>query len=164
MSEGASKSAELAKAVLTACEARQLTLGSAESCTGGLIAAAITEIAGSSTCFMGSIVSYWVDIKQSVLGVDEEIIEKYGVVSEQCAAAMAQGCRRVIGCDYAVSTTGIAGPTGAEPGKPVGTVCYAIASPQGVRTFTTCRGSSRSEVRAYAVEHVLEELLKDVSR
>ncbi len=161
--EQALSHAELAKAVLDACERKHLTLGSAESCTGGLIAAAITDIAGSSTSFMGSIVSYWVDVKQSVLGVDESIIQTYGVVSEECAAAMAQGCRKVIGCDYAVSTTGIAGPSGAEPGKPVGTVCYAIASPEGVRTFTTCKGSTRSEVRAYAVEHILKELLKEIS-
>lgn len=164
MNECTSRTTTLAKAVLAACEARELTLGSAESCTGGLIAAAITEIAGSSTSFMGSVVSYWVDVKQSVLGVDTNIIETYGVVSEECAAAMAEGCRRVIGCDFAVSTTGIAGPTGAEPGKPVGTVCYAIASPNGVRTFTTCEGLTRSEVRAFAVEHILEELLMDVSQ
>lgn len=142
-----------------ACELG-VTLGSAESCTGGMIAAALTAIPGSSESFVGGIVSYWADVKEAVLGVDAQVIEKHGVVSMQTAEAMACGARRVLGCDYAIATTGIAGPTGAEPGKPVGTVCYGVASLDGVSSFTCCAGEARDEVRARAVGIALEALLE----
>lgn len=135
------------------------TLGSAESCTGGMIAAAITAIPGSSESFVGGIVSYWAEIKEVVLGVDARIIGEYGVVSCETAEAMAQGACRVLGCDYAIATTGIAGPTGAEPGKPVGTVCYGVAGPDSVRSLTCCAGDTRDEVRARAVTMALKMLL-----
>lgn len=148
----------LAQRLLERAERSGATLGCAESCTGGMIASAITEVSGSSTSFVGGVVSYWVSVKEKVLGVDAEIIAEHGVVSEQCAEAMAQGARRALGCDYAVSTTGIAGPTGAEPGKPVGTVCYGVATPSGVSSFRTCEGDSRDEVRMRAVRNALEAL------
>lgn len=149
-------------------EARELgvTLGTAESCTGGLIASALTDIAGSSDVFVGGVVSYWVDVKKNVLGVDARIIEEHGVVSERCASAMAQGACNVLACDYSVATTGIAGPGGAEPGKPVGTVCFAIVSKSRgtLKTFTTCKGKSRDEIRALAVQTALENLLDVLSK
>ena len=110
----------------------------------------------------GGVVSYWAEVKRDVLGVPEDVIETFGVVSEQCARAMAEGAARVLGCDYTVSTTGIAGPGGAEPGKPVGTVCFGLHTPQGDRTLTTSRRSSRDEVRSLAVRTALRLLLEEL--
>ncbi|MGN6361116.1 MAG: CinA family protein [Thermomicrobiales bacterium] len=109
--------------------ARGLTIATAESCTGGAIAAAITAISGASDYFPGGIVSYSIPVKMALLGVPQAVIENDGVVSAACAAAMAASARRVLGADLALATTGIAGPSGAEPGKPVGTVHLALASP-----------------------------------
>ena len=153
----------LAERVLARARERGVTLGCAESCTGGMIAAALTAISGSSDSFVGGIVSYWVDVKEHVLGVDAELIEEHGVVRVETAEAMAAGARNTLACDYAVATTGIAGPTGAEPGKPVGTVCYGIATPNACTSFTTRVGDSREEVRARAVTHALEALLEALS-
>ncbi len=141
----------LAAEVLERARNTGATLGTAESCTGGLVAATLTAIPGSSEVVRGGVVSYWAEVKRDVLGVPEDVIETFGVVSEQCARAMAEGAARVLGCDYTVSTTGIAGPGGAEPGKPVGTVCFGLHTPQGDRTLTTSRRSSRDEVRSLAV-------------
>ena len=105
-----------------------ITFGFAESLTGGLISSSIVEVPGASSAFKGSVVSYTNEVKENVLGVPPEIIEQHTEVSGECAKAMAEGACRVIGCDLAVSVTGIAGPTGDMPGKPVGTVymgyCY----------------------------------------
>lgn len=153
----------LAECVLGRARERGVTLGCAESCTGGMIAAALTAVPGSSDSFVGGIVSYWVDVKEHILGVDARTIETHGVVSIETAEAMAAGARTTLACDYAVATTGIAGPTGAEPKKPVGTVCYGVATPGGCMSFTTCAGDSRDEVRARAVTHALEALLEALS-
>lgn len=110
----------------------QATLGIAESCTGGYVSHLITSIAGSSAYFNGAIVSYSNEVKMSTLGVSKETLDNYGAVSEQCAMEMAVGARRVLNSDYALSTTGIAGPDGGSPDKPVGTVWMAIAGPNGV--------------------------------
>ena len=112
-----------------------LTLGSAESCTGGLVCGCLTAVPGSSDVVRGSVVSYAVPVKRSVLGVSAEVLDDpaLGAVSRECAEQMAAGARRVLGCDVAVSVTGIAGPGGAEPGKPVGTVWVATSSERGVR-------------------------------
>ena len=150
----------LAAEVLERARNTGATLGTAESCTGGLVAATLTAIPGSSEVVRGGVVSYWAEVKRDVLGVPEDVIETFGVVSEQCARAMAEGAARVLGCDYTVSTTGIAGPGGAEPGKPVGTVCFGLHTPQGDRTLTTSRGSSRDEVRSLAVRTALRLLLE----
>lgn len=99
-----------------------LTVSTAESLTGGTIASMIAQIAGSSAYFKGSVVSYAVSVKEQVLGVD---VDREGVVSEDTARQMAEGVARVCDTDCAIATTGIAGPGGAEPGKPVGTVCMA---------------------------------------
>lgn len=106
---------------------RGLTIATAESCTGGAVAAALTAIAGSSAYFVGGAVTYSAASKIAILGVSQEIVAAEGVVSTACALAMARGARRVFGTDLAIATTGIAGPSGAEPGKPVGTVHLAIA-------------------------------------
>ena len=107
--------------------------------------------------------SYWVDVKERVLGVEGRIIDEHGVVSHETARAMAEGARMMLACDYAVATTGIAGPTGAEPGKPIGTVCIGVAGPLGTRSFTTCIGKTREEIRASAVTTALGALLEALS-
>ena len=109
------------------------TLSAAESCTGGEISHLITSVPGSSAYYLGSVTSYAVSVKEKILGVPAETVEKYGVVSSEVAAAMAEGVRRVTGSDYAVSTTGLAGPDG-DAFNPVGTVWIGVAGPRGTKT------------------------------
>ena len=109
------------------------TLSAAESCTGGMISHLITSVPGASAYYLGSVTSYAVSVKEKVLGVPAETVGKYGVVSSEVAAAMAEGVRRVTGSDYAVSTTGLAGPDGDEF-NPVGTVWIGVAGPNGTKT------------------------------
>ena len=115
------------------CREKGLTLSCAESCTGGMIAHMITSVPGSSGYFLGSVTSYAIPVKEKVLGVPARIIEEKGVVSSEVAAAMAEGVRRLTGSDYAVSTTGLAGPSG-DAFNPVGTVWIGVAGPRGSRT------------------------------
>lgn len=134
------------------------TLSSAESCTGGTIASMVTAISGSSSYFKGAVVSYAVSVKEDVLGVD--ISE--GVVSESTARQMAEGVAKVLDTDCAVATTGIAGPGGAEPGKPVGTVCIAAHIPDATITRTFHFEGERQDVILQATDAalaLLEELI-----
>ena len=108
-----------------------LKLASAESCTGGLVGHRITNIAGSSEYYLGGVISYDNSVKQNVLQVPAQVLNTVGAVSEPCAIAMAHGARKLLGADLAVSTTGIAGPGGATPGKPVGLVFIGLADGQG---------------------------------
>ncbi|MBD5210467.1 MAG: CinA family nicotinamide mononucleotide deamidase-related protein [Bacteroidales bacterium] len=117
------------EALLQRLRAHGYTVATAESCTGGNIAHRITALAGCSDCYLGSVVSYANSVKTDILSVDPATIEARGVVSEEVAAQMAEGVRRAIGADCSMATSGIAGPTGATPGKPVGTVCIAISTP-----------------------------------
>jgi len=107
---------------------RHLTLAVAESCTGGLIGHRLTNVPGSSTYFLGGIISYAYDAKERLLGVSHDTLYNYGAVSEQTAREMARGARRALGADVAVSVTGIAGPGGAMPGKPVGLTWIALSA------------------------------------
>lgn len=154
---GSARTAELARRVVELGASLGRTVGTAESCTGGLICAALTSVPGSSAVLRGGVVSYAPAVKHDVLGVERDVIEApgVGVVSEQCAAQMCVGARRVLSCDVAVSTTGIAGPGGAEPGKPVGTVWLGLATAAGVRTQACHFGGGREEVRAQAVARAL---------
>ena len=111
------------------------TLSAAESCTGGTISALLTSVSGSSTYYLGSVTSYANEIKINVLGVPEEIIAKYGAVSSECVAAMAEGVRKLTGSDYSVATSGIAGPGGGSEEKPVGLVWIGVSSEKGTETF-----------------------------
>jgi nicotinamide-nucleotide amidase len=111
------------------------TLAMAESCTGGLISHWITGVAGSSDYFLLGAVTYSNQAKAAVLGVNEKTLAEYGAVSMQTAKEMALGAKKVSGADWAISTTGIAGPDGGRPGKPVGTVCIGIAGPDGAEAF-----------------------------
>lgn len=119
------------------------TISTAESCTGGNIAKLITSISGSSSCFGGSIVAYSERVKTRVLNVDPSIIKKFGVVSEEVVAEMAVKSRLLFESDYSISTSGIAGPEGGTKELPVGTICFAIASPNKVYTFTKQYNSDR---------------------
>lgn len=118
-------------ALVTSLRERGMTLACAESCTGGLIAKRITDIAGCSDVFLGGCVTYAVDAKVKLIGVSRETIEKYGVVSAQTACEMARGVRLALGSDIGISTTGIAGPSGGTPELPVGTVYIAVSTKDG---------------------------------
>ena len=111
------------------------TLSAAESCTGGTISALLTSVPGSSAYYLGSVTSYANEIKMNVLGVPEEIIAKYGAVSSECVAAMAEGVRKLTGSDYSVATSGIAGPGGGSEEKPVGLVWIGVSSEKGTEAF-----------------------------
>jgi len=117
--------------VLDTCRERGLTLATAESCTGGLVAARLTSVAGSSDVFVGGVVAYSDDVKASELRVSAEVLERHGAVSAQAAAAMAAGARTRLGADVAVSVTGVAGPGGGSADKPVGLVFLHAEGPDG---------------------------------
>jgi len=148
----------LVECLLSELERKGLTIGTAESCTGGLIGGAITAVAGSSTSFCGGIISYSNAVKREVLGVSQAILDTEGAVSEACAAAMAQGVRRVLGCDIAVAVTGIAGPGGARPGKPVGTLCFGWAGAHLDGTARRRFRGDREHVRLQAVGYALDRV------
>lgn len=148
--------------LVSEASAAGLTVGTAESCTGGLVAGAITSVPGASGVIRGGVVSYAIPVKHDVLGVTEEVIDGAGVVSAECAAQMAEGARRVLGCDVSVSVTGIAGPGGEEPGKPVGTVWLGLATPGGTKTFHDLFAGDRTEVRLAAVRHAVELLREGI--
>nr|WP_293820924.1 CinA family protein [uncultured Parolsenella sp.] len=150
----------LAAEVLDEARSRGLTVGTAESCTGGLVEGSLTAVPGSSDVVKGAIGSYACSVKHAVLGVSDEILDTVGPVSPECAAAMAEGARTALGCDLSVSVTGIAGPGGAEPGKPVGLVWFGVSSGAGTRTESVVFPGDRSEVRLRAVRHALQ-LLRD---
>ncbi len=149
------------KVVSAACEAH-LVVSTAESCTGGLIAGSLTAIPGSSEAVAGGIVSYSNDVKKAELGVAAHDLETVGAVSAEVAASMAEGSRRACGTDVAVSVTGIAGPGGAVPGKPVGTVWFGLADRTGTRTEVVVFPGDRDQVRAATVRHALTLLLEGI--
>ena len=139
---------------------RGLTLCSAESCTGGLIAKRLTDLAGGSAVFKGGVVSYWSEVKAGVLGVPQALLDEYGAVSEPVARAMAEGARRLMGADFALSTTGVAGPDRDERGNEVGTVYVALAGPEGTSCRLTRCGKERDRVRTVAAHHAFDMLLR----
>ena len=158
---------EIAAQIIEHANKLGISIGCAESCTGGLIAQTITRVAGSSSVFVGGVVSYACSVKESILDVNSQIFHNEGVISEKCASEMAKGAAKALNCDLAVSTTGIAGPSGAEPGKPVGTVCFGLyfgkkpkEKPEKVcQNLTTCKGSSRQEIRLLATQTALMLIL-----
>lgn len=141
---------------------RGKTLAVAESCTGGMIASKFTAMAGASAYFRGGVVAYANEAKRDILGVRMEDIECFGAVSEVVALEMAEGVRRITGADYAIATTGIAGPAGGSKHKPVGTVWMAIATPEGSRAIMRNSGTDRGQIisraSAYAIEMLYEEI------
>ena len=143
-------------------ETRQ-TVSVAESCTGGLLGSALTDRPGSSRYFLGGIQAYANPVKEQLLGVDHETLASVGAVSEEVASEMALGIQRLTGSDWAVSTTGIAGPDGGTEDKPVGTVWVSVADSVGVFSQKLSLDGSRSEIRDRTVIEVLSMLLERLS-
>lgn len=150
----------LAERLQGICLGRGLSVAAAESCTGGLIGATITGVPGSSGYFRGSIVSYADGAKVELLGVPEAALESHGAVSAQVAKAMAEGARARLGVDLAVGVTGIAGPEGGSPAKPVGLTYVALAGPSGVEVRRAIWSGDRAAVRAAATAAALEWLIE----
>ncbi|HEV2430723.1 MAG TPA: CinA family protein [Burkholderiales bacterium] len=138
-------------------------LATAESCTGGWVAQAVTAIAGSSDWFDRGFVTYSNDAKQEMLGVDADTLARYGAVSEHTAREMAQGTLARSKATVALAVTGVAGPAGGSAEKPVGTVCFAWVSRQGARAETVRFAGDRESVRRQSVNHALEGLLKTLA-
>lgn len=139
------------------------TIATAESCSGGGIASRITAIAGSSAYFLGGIVAYSNGAKQALLGVPQSVLDERGAVSSECALAMAAGARRAFGADWAVSTTGIAGPGGATARKPLGLVYLAVDGPTGAVWQEHHFPGDRAAVTAAAIDHALAFLLERIT-
>ena len=141
-----------------------ITVAAAESLTGGNVSARITAISGSSGYFLGGIVAYSNAAKASLLGVSEETLATRGAVSAECAREMAAGARRAFGADFAVATTGIAGPGGATERKPIGLVYIGLAGPDGVNSEEFRFSGGRSVVTEASTEAALLILLRDLER
>lgn len=139
-----------------------LTLATAESCTGGAIASRFTAQAGASAYMLGGIVAYSNDVKCNILGVAANDIARYGAVSESVAIQMAEGACRATGADYAISTTGIAGPTGGSEEKPVGTVWIGIATPEGAFAIKRNCGTDRNQIIARATAYAISLLYEQI--
>ena len=150
----------LAQSVGELLNKQHLTLGLAESCTGGLIATFITDIPGSSAYFEGGIVAYSYQVKERMLGVPASILERDGAVSAETVMAMAKGARKVLKVDVALAITGIAGPSGGTPDKPVGLTYIGLASPRGELWRKYIWQGDRRENREQSARAALE-LLKD---
>ena len=148
-----------AEELLRRARARGLTIATAESCTGGLLGAAITAIPGASDVYLGGFITYSNAMKRAALGVPAAALEAFGAVSEEVAEEMARGARAATGADLAVSITGIAGPGGSEH-KPEGRVCFALAHAAGIRAQTVgFRPLGRESVRMAACDHALKLLV-----
>ena len=147
---------------------KKMTCATAESCTGGGVGYTITGVSGSSAVFWGGVISYDNSVKRDVLGVPEEVLATKGAVSSECAAAMAEGARRLLKTDLAVSLTGIAGPGGGTA-EPVGLVWFGLASGGSRSRATVITGKKvfpgdREAVRTAAIEHTLNLLLDAVAK
>ncbi len=158
----AARLAALARRIQAACLATERTVALAESCTGGLVAAALTAIPGSSGYFSGGIVSYANAAKRDLLGVDPAVLEAHGAVSAQVARAMALGARAQLGADVAASVTGIAGPGGGTPGKPVGLTYVAVVDAGGADVRRVIWTGDRTANRLDSAVFLLEVLLARV--
>jgi nicotinamide-nucleotide amidase len=147
---GATLHAEMAR--------RGLTFATAESLTGGALADLVSASPGASESYLGGVVTYATEVKTGVLGVSEETVDEHGVVSAACAEEMAARVRELLGADWAVSTTGVAGPTEQE-GKPVGTVFVGLAGPDGVTAHELDLSGDRAEIRAETSRAAADRLL-----
>ena len=151
--------AGLEETLVRTLKEKGLTIATAESCTGGLLSQEITALPGSSAVYRGGVVSYWTEIKASVLGVPQDLLDQHGAVSEPTARAMAEGARRLTGADFALSVTGVAGPDPDERNNPVGRVFVGLATPTG----TYCRHlelgrRQRARIRDLAANHAFDLL------
>ena len=149
----------LEQVVLEGARARGLTLGTAESCTGGLIAKRLTDVPGAAAAFKGGVVSYHCEVKAGVLGVSQALLDERGAVCAEVAEEMAQGARKALGVDLAVSATGVAGPDPDERGNPVGLVYTALAAPDGCwvkKLNLASPGARRDRIRTLSANHALD--------
>ena len=156
------ETAEAALRVFDLCRERQLTLATAESCTGGLMAGRLTDLAGSSAYVMGGLVVYSNEAKTALAGVPAALIEAHGAVSPEVATALSAGARARLGADYGIGITGIAGPGGGTPEKPVGTVCLSVSSAGDREERTVRLPGGRADVRDRTTTvalHMLRALL-----
>ena len=154
----------LSAQLIKTARAQNVTLATAESCTGGLIGAAITATAGSSSIFHGGIIAYHNDVKINQLGVDPNSLDTDGAVSEPIAVQMARGCRERLGVDIAVSVTGVAGPGGGSEDKPVGTVWIGLATQNGTTAkLHNFPDMSRNKVRDYTCLAALKTCIQTLS-
>lgn len=155
---------ELSADLVKIAREKNKTMATAESCTGGLIGAAITATAGSSSVFHGGIIAYHNDVKISQLSVPRETLEAYGAVSEAVATHMAKGCRDRLGVDIAVSVTGVAGPGGGSEEKPVGTVWIGVATADNASAqLYNFPNLSRNKVRDYTCLEALRTLINKLT-
>ncbi|MEP1230844.1 MAG: CinA family protein [Litorimonas sp.] len=159
---------ELSSEIIASAKARGLTIATAESCTGGLIGAALTSVNGSSESFHGGIIAYSNSIKTKLLGVPPSTLGKYGAVSEKTAQRMAAGALERLNVDIAISVTGIAGPSGGSEDKPVGTVWIGVAMRNGDKAAISAqlhnfRQNDRNEIRSAACYEALALLKKTLS-
>ena len=141
-----------------------LTLALAESCTGGLIGHRVTSVAGSSDYFLGGVVSYSNEAKAELLHVDPEVLAQFGAVSPETARDMAVGARAAFGADLGLAVTGIAGPTGGSPAKPVGTVYIALATPEEVEVWHYRFHGNREAVKILSAETALDRLRQEAEK
>jgi nicotinamide-nucleotide amidase len=147
---------DMATIVLDRCRALGLTMAVAESCTGGLLGARLTSIPGSSDVVLGGVIAYANSVKRDLLGVEQAVLEQYGAVSEEVVRRMAEGARARAHASVGVAITGIAGPGGGTPDKPVGTVWIAAALPDGTRALQLRLIGDREEIRRRATQSALE--------
>lgn len=156
---------DLASAIVAGLAKKGKTLSVAESCTGGLLAKLVTDIPGASAVFPGGVVAYQNEIKMNLLDVPGEVIEKETEVSAACAVAMASGAAKRFSTDYALSTTGFAGPGGGDKNHPVGTVYLGFHTPEHTTSLCiSCPNASREEVRVSAARTAFSMLLLELGK
>ena len=151
---------EQAQKIINYAKDRSLRIGLIESCTGGMVSSQLTSVPGASACFVGSIVAYSNDLKSNLVGLDPEVLDKHGAVSSQAALGLSQLGRAKLGCDIVVSVTGIAGPGGGTPTKPVGTVFFGLSYGAVDRIEHKVFEGSRIDVQNQSVQFAMELLLE----
>ncbi len=152
----------IASDLISVLKSKNLTISTAESCTGGLIGYKITEIPGASDVYLGGVISYSNDVKETVLGVSHETLVSFGAVSEETALEMVEGARFTFSSDVAIAVTGIAGPGGEVPGKPVGLVYISVLTPKGTVVEKNIFSGNREEVRNSAANRAMEIVLEEL--
>ena len=152
----------LVKKLFEALRTRNATISTAESCTGGMVATLLTHFPGSSALYLGGASVYSNDAKMTLLGVPKALIQEHGAVSKEVAESMAEGAKRVMGADYSVSITGIAGPDGGTIEKPVGLIWAGYSTPEGVHSRSYQLSGDRTENRAEISRFVLEHMIQSI--
>lgn len=154
----------LAQDIIQKASAKNLMVSTVESCTGGLIAATLTDISGSSACVAGGLITYSNQLKTKLADVQESTLSAFGAVSEETALEMAKGGKNSTQSNITISVTGVAGPTGGSPEKPVGTVWFGIASDHHISAEKHMFSGTRTDVRTQTVQHALTMIQKEITR